>query len=108
VFAARQARPKRKRPLNGKLQPETPPGAISTFRASVGDFALRPAQFGWQLEIQVGKVRRLLAVYETTEAALLALRNRRTEFEPWDHMGRNAVAIQLDTPERWDRIAQKP
>ncbi len=74
-----------------------------TLRTSVGEFAFRQTEFGWRLEIKIGKVRRVLGDYETDDAAILALRNRHTSFPPWDTMGRNAVAIQLDTPERWNR-----
>ena len=89
-------------PQNGATQTETPASAIFTFRASVGDFALRRGLVGYDLEINVGNVRRLLGVYVTPEAALLALRNRRINFKPWDQMGRNAVAIQFDAAPRWD------
>ena len=96
----------------GKLRPTRnparPASVISTFHASVGDFALCAAQFGIQLEIRVGQFHRLLHVYETVDAALLALRNRQSHFEPWDRMGRNAATIQLDTAQRWDRIVQEP
>ncbi len=74
-----------------------------TLRTSVGEFAFRQTEFGWRLEIKIGKVRRVLGDYETDDAAILALRNRHTSFPPWDAMGRNAVAIQLDTPERWSK-----
>jgi hypothetical protein len=48
-------------------------------------------------------MRRVLGVFETEEAAVLAVRNRHTGFQPWDTMGRNAVAIQIETPQRWGR-----
>jgi hypothetical protein len=86
---------------NGAIGSGTQPGAI--FRTSVGEFAFRPAEFGRRLEIKSGKVRHVLGVYETDDAAILALRNRQTGFQPWDSMGRNAVAIQMDTPQRWGR-----
>lgn len=89
-------------PRNGAIQTETPADAVFTFRTSVGDFALRPAPVGYELEINVGDVRRLLGVHVTPEAALLALRNRKINFKPWDQMGRNAVSIQFDAAERWD------
>jgi hypothetical protein len=74
-----------------------------TFRTSVGDFIFRRAEFDWRLEIRSGKIRRILGIYETDDAAILALRNRHTGFRPWDMMGRNAAAIQVDTPQRWGR-----
>ena len=76
---------------------------IATLRTSVGDFTLHRAEFGWRLEIKVGKVRQALGEYETDQAAILALRNRHTGFHAWDTMGRNAAAIQIDTPQRWGR-----
>ncbi len=75
----------------------------ATLRTSVGEFRFRQTEFGWRLAIKVGKICRVLGDYETDDAAILALRNRHTSFPPWDTMGRNAVAIQLDTPERWSR-----
>jgi hypothetical protein len=75
----------------------------ATLRTSVGEFTFRRAEFGSRLEIKVGKVRRILGDYETDAAAILSLRNRHTGFQPWDTMGRNAAAIQLDTPQRWSR-----
>ncbi len=77
--------------------------ATVTLRTSVGEFVLRQNEFGWCLEVRAGKIRRVLGNYETDNAAILALRNRHTSFPPWDMMGRNAVAIQIDTPERWVR-----
>lgn len=76
---------------------------ITTLRTSVGEFRFRQTESGWRLEIKVGDVRRVLGEYETDEAAILALRNRHTSFPPWDTMGRNAVAIQIETPQRWGR-----
>ena len=103
LFQAHRKQAKQARRSNAAAQTETPAAAIFTFRASVGDFALRRAQVGYELEINVGEVRRLLGVYVTPDAALLALQNRKTHYDPWDHTGRNAVAIQLETDQRWDR-----
>lgn len=103
LFAVQHKSRNGKRPLNGDQPTAKPPAVICTLRTSVGEFALRPTQFGYQLEIRIAKVCRLLGVYATTEAAVLALRNRRTGFQPWDLMGRNAVSIQVDTDQRWKR-----
>ena len=80
-----------------------PSETITTLRTSVGEFRFRQTESRWHLEIKVGNVRRVLGEYETDDAAILALRNRHSTFPPWDTMGRNAVAIQIDTPERWGR-----
>ena len=104
LFGAGQDHSKQQRRANGR-SPKGKVAAILTFRSTVGEFALRNAQFGYQLEIKVGKVCRRLGVYQTTQAAVLALTNRRSGFRSWDLMGRNGAAIQIDTTERWNRIA---
>ena len=102
-----QHRPAKRKLRRSNVLTVTPGDLISTFRASVGEFEFRTVQFGCGLEIVVGKVRRALRVYETQEAAVLALRNRRTGFDQWDLMGRNAAAIQIDTPGRWKQNRQQ-
>jgi len=76
---------------------------VLTFRTTVGEFALRRSQTGYQLEVKVGKLGRLLGVHQTTEAAVIALTNRRTGFKPWDLIGRHGADIQIDTSQRWNR-----
>ena len=101
LFTAQHKRARRSPSLNGHLSTEPPVVPVFRLRTTVGEFSLRPAQFGYQLEVKVEKLRRPLGVYETPAAAVLALRNRQSRFQPWDLMGRNAVAIQIDTVQRW-------
>ena len=79
------------------------PAASAIFRATVGEFIFRASPSNCTLEMKIGKVRRVLGLYETEQAAILALQNRRSGFGPWDLMGRQAVAIQLETEARWSR-----
>lgn len=64
---------------------------LSTIRTSAGEFAIRSTQTGCYLELIMGKVHRVLGLYETSEAALEALINRTTGFRTWD-------ALETGTP----------
>ena len=57
---------------------------LPTIRTSVGEFAIRSAQVGCYLELVMGKVHRVLGLYETNEAALEALINQRIGLGSWD------------------------
>jgi hypothetical protein len=57
---------------------------LPTIRTSVGEFAIRSTQVGCYLELIMGKVHRVLGLYETNEAALEALINQRIGLGAWD------------------------
>lgn len=63
-------------------------------RTSVGEFAFRRTRLGCHLDLIVGNVRRVLGLYGTREAAVRALKDRKTGFTTWDKLDRRAVASQ--------------
>jgi hypothetical protein len=102
LFVAQQGQSKPQRRVNG-YAPKHKVAPILTFRTTVGEFALRSSQIGYRLEIKAGKLCRLLGFHQTAEAAVIALTNRRSGFQPWDLMGRHSADIQIDTRQRWTR-----
>jgi len=76
---------------------------ISTLRTSVGEFAFRQTPLGWHLDLIVGNVRWALGLYGTNEAAIRALKDRRTGFRPWDALKRGTTSAQIRTLTRWDK-----
>jgi hypothetical protein len=79
---------------------------ISTLRTSVGEFVFRQTPLGCHLELSVGNVRWALGLYETNEAALRALKSRRTGFRTWDALERKTAANQIGTLSRWNKGEQ--
>jgi hypothetical protein len=73
----------------------------STLRTSVGEFAFRQTPLGCHLELIVGSGRWALGLYGTNEAAVRALKNRRTGFRTWDALKRKVAATQIRTLSRW-------
>jgi hypothetical protein len=86
----------------------SPDKTISTLRTSVGEFAFRQTPLGCHLELSVGNVRWTLGLYGTNEAAVRALKNRRTGFRTWDALGRKTTANQIGTLSRWNKGHQTP
>jgi hypothetical protein len=84
---------------------QEPVGADSTetlpiIRTSAGNFAIRSTQVGCYLELIMGRVHRVLGLYETTEAALEALINRRTGFRKWDALETGNIMSPFGRPEQ--------
>src|SRR5437762_7474494 len=79
---------------------------LPTIRTSVGDFAIWATQVGSYLELIVGKVHRVLGLYETNEAALEALINQRVGFGSWDALEGPEARAQVAALEQWDPYKQ--
>jgi hypothetical protein len=84
----------------------SPNKTISTLRTSVGEFVFRQTVLGCHLELSVGNVRWALGLYGTNEAALRALKSRRTGFRTWDALERKTAANQIGTLSRWNKSEQ--
>lgn len=99
LFAAHQRVRKTLHPRAVRLQSllKNHDESTSTLRTSVGEFAFKTSRLGCQLELVVGRVRRALGFYHSSEAALHALKKRRTGFCTWDSLERGATARQIKT-----------
>ena len=91
----------------GSERNELPAGAeptesLATVRTSVGEFAFRSTQVGCYLELIVGKLHRVLGLYQTNEAALDALINQRTGLGSWDALVGSAAKSQVAALKKWD------
>ncbi len=79
---------------------------LPTIRTSVGKFAIRATQVGCYLELIMGKVHRVLGLYETNEAALEALINQRIGLGSWDALEGPEARAQVAALEQWDPFKQ--
>lgn len=57
---------------------------MSALRTSVGEFSFRQTALGCHLDLLVGTAHWTLGLYGTNEAAVRAVKGRRTGFQPWD------------------------
>ena len=73
---------------------------LSTIRTSAGEFAIRSTQVGCYLELIIANAHRVLGLYETNEAALEALINRRTGFRTWDALETGSAKAPAGAPEQ--------
>jgi hypothetical protein len=73
---------------------------LPIIRTSAGEFAIRSTQVGCYLELILGSVHRVLGLYETNEAALEALINRRTGFRTWDALETEYAMAPFGAPEQ--------
>ncbi len=91
---------------NGAWRNRQEPGSadttatLRTIRTSAGEFAIRSTQVGCYLELILGHVHRVLGLYETNEAALEALINRRTGFRKWDALETGDVMAPFGAQEQ--------
>jgi hypothetical protein len=106
LFAVQHRPAKRNYRQHRSQQLASPNKTISTVRTSVGEFVLRQTPVGCHLELVVGDARWALGLYGTNEAALRALKNRRTGFRTWDALERKTAANQIDTLSRWNKGEQ--
>jgi hypothetical protein len=79
---------------------------LPTIRTSVGEFAIRATQAGCYLELIMGKVHRVLGLYETNEAALEALISQRIGLGSWDALEGPEARAQVAALEQWDLYKQ--
>ena len=91
-----------RRASNGSADHKGPAGTdaangLPTIRTPVGEFAFRSTQVGCYLELIVGELHRVLGLYETNEAALDALINKRTGLGSWDALSGSAAKSQVTT-----------
>ena len=108
LFAVQHRPVKRNYFQHHHRQIASPNKTISTLRTSVGEFVFRQTPLGCYLELSVGHVRWALGLYGTNEAAVRALKNRRTGFRTWDTLERKIAANQIGTLSRWDKGEQTP
>jgi hypothetical protein len=106
LFALQHRPAKRNYRQHYHRQIASPNKAISTLRTSVGEFVFRQTPLGCHLELSVGNVRWPLGLYGTNEAALRALKGRRTGFRTWDALERKTAANQIGTLSRWNKGEQ--
>jgi hypothetical protein len=106
LFALQHRLAKRNCRHHGRRQIASPNKTISTLRTSVGEFVFRQTPLGCHLELSVGNVRWALGLYGTNEAALRALKSRRTGFRTWDALERKTAANQIGTLSRWNKSEQ--
>ncbi len=105
LFVAHQRLRKTIRPNAVRLQSllKNHDESTSTLRTSVGEFAFKTTGLGCQLELILGRVRRALGFYHSSEAVLHALKRGRTGFRAWDSLERVATARQINTLGRWNK-----
>jgi hypothetical protein len=106
LFALQRRLTKRNYRQHHHRQIASPNKAISTLRTSVGEFVFRQTPLGCHLELSVGNVRWARGLYRTNEAALRALKSRRTGFRTWDALERKTAVNQIGMPSRWNKGEQ--
>lgn len=100
IYAIQHGSSKLSRRKRRKLASGHTANTLPTIRTSVGEFALRSSQVGCYLELIVGHVHRVLGLYQTNEAALEALINRRTGFQTWDTLEAGNAKAQARAPQQ--------